>query len=117
MRRRQALATLRQESIPMNHNISRRTPVTILAAIGGLLTLVGILLATVPLHHGTIPQWNGLCSSGVGQIGQLLDSSAQQDCGAVSLADHLIGWLLGAGILALTASALLWISRRPRGSA
>ena len=28
-----------------------------------------------------------------------------------------VGWLLGVGILALTASALLWISRRPRGSA
>jgi hypothetical protein len=35
----------------------------------------------------------------------------------VSLADHLIGWLLGVGILALTASALLLISRRRRGSA
>jgi hypothetical protein len=83
-----------------------------LVTVGGLLTIAGILLVTLPFHHGTIPQWNGLCSSGLGQIGQLLDTSAQQDCGAVSLADHLIGWLLGLGILALAASALLWITRR-----
>jgi len=101
----------------MNDNISRHGPALILAALGGLLTLVGILLATVPLDHGTISQWNGLCSSGVGQLGQLLDPSAQRDCGAVSLADHLIGWLLGGGILALAAAGLLWLSRRAGPSA
>jgi hypothetical protein len=100
----------------MSDNIARHGPVKTLALVGGLLTVVGILLATVPFDHGTIPQWNGLCSSGVGQLGQLLDPAAQQDCGAVSLADHLIGWLLGAGILALAAAALLALTRR-RGSA
>jgi hypothetical protein len=83
-----------------------------LAAGGGLLTIAAVLLVTVPFHHGTIPQWNGLCSSDIGQIGQLLDTSAQRDCGAVSLADHLIGWLFGLGILALAASALLWLTRQ-----
>ena len=77
-----------------------------------MLTIAGILLVTVPFHRATIPQWNGLCSSGLGQIGQLLDTSAQRDCGAVSLADHLIGWLFGLGILALAASALLWMTRQ-----
>jgi hypothetical protein len=99
----------------MNDNIPRRGPV-ILAAAGGLLTVLGVLLVTVPFHHSTIPQWNGLCSSGVGQIGQLLDSSAQRDCGMVSLADHLIGWLLALGILALAASGLLWLRAPPRQS-
>jgi hypothetical protein len=99
----------------MNDNIPRRGPV-ILAAAGGLLTVLGVLLVTIPFHHGTIPQWNGLCSSGVGQIGQLLDSSAQRDCGMVSLADHLIGWLLALGIVALAASGLLWMRARPRSS-
>ncbi len=93
-------------------NSSRHGPVIGLATVGGLLTIAGILLLTVPFHHGTIPQWNGLCSSGLGQIGQLLDTSAQRDCGAVSLADHLIGWLFGLGILALAASALLWMTRQ-----
>jgi hypothetical protein len=82
-----------------------------LATVGALLTLAGILLMTVPFHDGTIPQWNGLCSSDVGQIGQFLDSSAQHDCGMVSVADHLIGWLLGLGILALAGSGLLWLGR------
>jgi hypothetical protein len=39
-------------------------------------------------------------------------TSSQRDCGAVSLADHLIGWLFGLGILALAASALLWMTRQ-----
>jgi hypothetical protein len=30
----------------------------------------------------------------------------------VSLADHLIGWLFGLGILALATSALLWMTRQ-----
>jgi hypothetical protein len=99
----------------MNRTISRRGPAVALAAVGSLLTIGGVLLVTVPLHHGTVPQWNGVCSSGIGQIGQLLDSSAQQDCGMVSLGDHLIGWLFAGGALALTAGALLWV-RRPRAA-
>jgi hypothetical protein len=91
----------------------RRGLAVALAVIGGLLIVAGVLLVTVPLHHGTIPQWNGLCSSDVGQIGQFIDSSAQQDCGEVSLADHLIGWLFGGGI-ALLAGGLFWLTRRPR---
>jgi hypothetical protein len=85
--------------------------VVALAIAGGLLVLGGILLMTVPFHDGTIPQWNALCSSDIGQIGQVLDSSAQHDCGMVSLADRLMGWLLGLGILALAGSGLLWLAR------
>lgn len=94
----------------------RSGPAATLAVIGGLLIVAGVALVTVPLHHGTIPQWNGLCTSDLGQIGQFIDSSAQQHCGQVSLADHLIGWLFGAGIVALAAAALLW-RRRQQGRA
>ena len=97
----------------MNGTWFRRGPAVALAAAGGLLTVGGVLLVTVPFRHGTVPQWNGVCSSSIGQIGQFFDSAAQQDCGLVSLADHLIGWLFAAGALALAASAVLWI-RRPR---
>lgn len=96
---------------PVNASTPRRGATVVLAAAGVLLLLAGVLLVTVPFHQGTIPQWNGLCSSDVGQIGQFLDSSAQRDCGMVSLADRLIGWLLGLGILALAGSALLWLAR------
>ena len=85
-----------------------------LATVGVLLLAGGVLLLTVPLHDGTIPQWNGLCSSGIGQVGQFIDSSAQRDCGEVGFADHLIGWLIGGGITALAASALLWVTRQRR---
>jgi hypothetical protein len=101
----------------MNSNVSRRRPVVAVSVLGGLLLVAGILLMTVPLHDGTIPQWNGLCSSDIGQIGQLIDSSAQQDCGAVSLADHLIGWLIGGGLVALAAAAALWLTGQRRASA
>jgi len=99
----------------MNRTISRRGPAVALAAVGGLLTIGGVLLVTVPLHHGTVPQWNGVCSSGIGQVGQLLDSTAQRDCGLVSVADHLIGWLFVGGAFALAGSALLWMGR-PRAA-
>jgi hypothetical protein len=100
----------------MQNNVSSRPLVAALSVLGGLLLAAGLLLMTVPLHDGTIPQWNGLCSSGIGQIGQLIDSSAQQDCGAVSLADHLIGWLIGGGLLALAAAVLLWLTGQRRAS-
>jgi hypothetical protein len=100
------------EAGPMNDTRTRRrAAVAGLAAVGALLTLASILLMIVPFHDGTIPQWNALCSSDIGQIGQVLDSSAQHDCGLVSLADHLMGWLLLLGILALAGSALLWLAR------
>jgi hypothetical protein len=99
----------------MNGAISRRGPAVALAAAGSLLIIGGILLVTVPFHHGTVPQWNGVCSSGIGQIGQLFDPTAQQDCGLVSLADHLIGWLFAGGVLALVGAALLGV-RRPRAA-
>jgi len=104
----------------MNDTRTRRRSgagaMTTLAVAGALLTLGGVVLLTVPFHDGTIPQWNALCSSDVGQIGQIIDNSAQHDCGMVSLADHLMGWLLGLGIVALAGSGLLWLARaRPAG--
>jgi hypothetical protein len=88
----------------MNGYLSRHGLVRTLAIFGGLLTVAGLLLAVVPLDHGTISQWNGLCTTSIGQLGQLLDASARQDCGAVALAGHLTGWLLGGGIAALAAA-------------
>ncbi|HEX3921991.1 MAG TPA: hypothetical protein VHY31_06875 [Streptosporangiaceae bacterium] len=95
----------------MNDDVSRNGLVLSLCAVGGVLAVAGLLLAIVPLDHGTISQWNGLCTTGVGQLGQLLDPSARQDCGGVGLADHLIGWLLGCGIAALAAAAVLAVVR------
>ena len=101
----------------MNDYLSRRGPVRTLAVIGGVLVIAGILLAVVPFDHGTVSQWNGLCTSGLGQLGQLLDASARQDCGMVGLADHLLGWLWGGGILALAAAGGLMVKQHQPGSA
>lgn len=84
------------------------------AVAGVVLTAAGLLLDTVPLHHATIPQWNGLCASGIGQVGQFFDSSAQHDCAVASLADHLIGWLVGTGLVMLALCGVIWLARRPR---
>ena len=101
----------------MNGYLYRHGPVRTLAVVGGLLVIAGALLAVVPLDHGTVSQWNGLCTSGFGQLGQLLDASARQDCAAVGLADHLLGWLLGGGILALAAAGVLTVMQHQPGSA
>jgi hypothetical protein len=85
-------------------------------AIGAILLLAGILLSTVPLDHGTVSQWNGLCSSGIGQLGQMLSSSARSDCGKVALADHAIGWLFGLGIAGLAVGTVLAVTRARPGT-
>lgn len=103
----------------MDSFLRRRGPAKTMAIGGGLAVLAGILLSVVPLDHGTIPQWNGLCASGIGQLGQLLDTSARQACGMVGVADHLIGWLVGLGVAAVVAGGLLafyqqgWIPQPP----
>jgi hypothetical protein len=86
---------------------ARRGRMIACLVIGCLFMLAGILLAVVPLDHGTIPQWNGLCSSGVGQLGQLFSPSAQADCGLVGDADHAIGWLAGLGAAGLLTGIIL----------
>ena len=48
-----------------------------------------------------LPEWNGACTSGVGQLVQSLSASAQSDCRYIADADHAIGWLVGLGIAAL----------------
>jgi hypothetical protein len=101
----------------VNDYLFRRGPVRTLAVIGGVLVIAGILLAVVPFDHGTVSQWNGLCTSGLGQLGQLLDASARQDCGVVGLADHLLGWLWGGGILALAAAGALMVKQHRPGTA
>jgi len=91
----------------------RRRPVKTLATLGSLLAAAGILLYMVPLDYGTIPQWNSLCSSGVGQLGQLLANGSREDCGLVGIADHLIGVLIGVGAACLIAAFVLAIRSQP----
>jgi len=80
-----------------------------------LLLGVGAILRFVPFPipdsgiSGAypLPEWNGACASGVGQLVQSLSASAQSDCGDIADADHAIGWLIGLGIAALA----IWIVR------
>lgn len=96
---------------------SRHGPVRTLTVGGGVLAVAGILLYVVPLDYGTIPQWNGLCNSGIGQLGQLLDSAARQKCGIVGIGDHLIGVLIGIGVACLIAAFVLAVRSQSLPSA
>lgn len=81
------------------------------AATALLWTLAGILWAA-PLFHGyRIPQANGLCASGAGQIVQALNGHARDECQLAAGADHIIGILVAAGAAALAAGAA-WRLRR-----
>jgi hypothetical protein len=105
------------EGLSVNDDVSRNGLLISLCVVGAVFTVAGLLLAVVPLDHGTISQWNGLCTTGIGQLGQLLDQSARQGCGLAGVADHLIGWLLGGGFAALAVAALLTIARPRPGTA
>lgn len=83
--------------------------------LGGLLVISGLLAHvirfTVDGTGATLSQWNGLCTSGLGQLGQLLDSRASAACQRISLAEHAAGWgtVAGAGLCAV---AIVLVVRR-----
>lgn len=66
------------------------------------LILFGIAFVgyTYPISDNgyTIPQYDQLCDSGVGQLGQLFNRNAQQDCG---LANTLLLGIYGIGLIGL----------------
>ena|SRR5215475_5447944 len=82
---------------------------------GGLLVILGILLRVIPVYQGqTIPQWNSICSSGIGQIGQVFSSSVSSHCSLASDLNDLITPLLIVGVLLLLAGAAVAIARSAR---
>lgn len=78
---------------------------TLLAAWGrvGIGTFSGGLVAVVAaviIHdHAAYP--NSLCNSGLGQLGQALSNTVQTDCGAASVAESMVGWLVFLGVAAM----------------
>jgi uncharacterized membrane protein HdeD (DUF308 family) len=67
--------------------------------LGVALVILGIVVLVVPVYEGaTVQQLNGLCSSGIGMIGQAFSQSLSDKCGLAGIADQSIGWLIGGGI-------------------
>jgi len=91
-------------------------------AVGVGLTGLGVILHAVPFpipDSGVsgaypVPEWNGACTSGVGQLVQSMSASAQSDCGYIADADHAIGWLIGLGIAALAIWTVQTVVRLAR---
>jgi hypothetical protein len=44
---------------------------------------------------------SALCQSGIGQIGQAIDTTVAHDCGLVNGLEAAVGWLLVLGVLAV----------------
>jgi len=67
---------------------------------GLILFAIAFIGYTYPISDNgyTIPQYDQLCDSGVGQLGQLFSRNAQQDCG---LANTLVLGTYGIGLIGL----------------
>jgi hypothetical protein len=98
-------------------NLARQTPIglqqtlrrwmTACIVTGAILLPCGIGLDLIRIDGATLAQWNAACTSGVGQLAQAFSAGATHDCGWAMTADHAIGWLIGGGIAALVAAAVL----------
>jgi hypothetical protein len=83
----------------------KKTGVVALAA-GVVLFLAGIA------DHLVAAPKAALCQSGIGQIGQAVDSTVAHDCGLVTALESAVGWLLVVGVLAAVfGAAVLYNSR------
>jgi hypothetical protein len=82
------------------------------SVLGVCLVAASVILSQLRFHGATISQWNGFCTSGVGQFGQLFFAGARRDCGRAEFADHAIGWMVGIGIAVIIGAAVVYFTGR-----
>ncbi len=75
---------------------------------GVVLLYVGSALTQVNFKGATLPQWNGLCSQGMGQVLGL----TTRDCALAAHVDHVIGWMIGQGLVLLAGYVILQFASR-----
>jgi hypothetical protein len=63
--------------------------------LGAILFVVGLI------DHWIVAPKSALCQSGIGQIGQAIDTTVAHDCGLVNALEAAVGWLLALGVLAV----------------
>src|ERR1700683_1067677 len=72
-------------------------------ATGVAAVVVGaILLVAGLIDHWVVAPKSALCQSGIGQIGQAIDTTVAHDCGLVNALEAAVGWLLllgGPGVI------------------
>ena len=64
-------------------------------AFGAVLFVAGLI------DHWVVAPKSALCQSGIGQIGQAIDTTVAHDCGLVNTLEAAVGWLLVLGVLAV----------------
>jgi hypothetical protein len=88
-------------------------------ATGVLLLLFALILhffrfsidASPP---GTISLFHEVCSSAVGQFAQAKSQMFQGRCSQIDLAEHVMGWATGLGLLAIVAGFVALTSQQRR---
>jgi hypothetical protein len=63
--------------------------------LGAILFVAGLI------DHWVVAPKSALCQSGIGQIGQAIDTTVAHDCGLVNALEAAVGWLLVLGVLAV----------------
>ncbi len=76
--------------------------------VGTILFEAGFALTQLNFKGGTLPQWNGLCSVGAGQVLGL----TARDCALAAHVDHVIGWMIGLGLVFLAGYVTLQLIDR-----
>jgi hypothetical protein len=65
------------------------------------VVLGAILFVASLIDHWVVAPKSALCQSGIGQIGQAIDTTVAHDCGLVNALEAAVGWLLVLGVLAV----------------
>ena len=65
------------------------------------MVLGAILFVAGLIDHWVVAPKSALCQSGIGQIGQAIDTTVAHDCGLVNALEAAVGWLLVLGVLAV----------------
>ena len=78
----------------------------------GVLSVAAGLLIEYGWFNKPVSQINGLCSSALGQLAQAGSGTAASNCSQAALLDHVLGWLIIAGVLAVIAGVAAGVSAR-----
>ena len=73
----------------------RRATGVAAVVLGAILFVAGLI------DHWVVAPKSALCQSGIGQIGQAIDTTVAHDCGLVNGLEAAVGWLLILGVLAV----------------
>lgn len=84
----------------------RRATGVAAVVLGAILFVAGLI------DHWVVAPKSALCQSGIGQIGQAIDTTVAHDCGLVNALEAAVGWLLVLGVLAVIFGAYVIYNSR-----